>query len=212
MKRLLEISTWVGIAAVAALIWVTVLAIQWSREERRPGAQEQAQRLPPIQDVDIGPGFVGKQAFGLWTLSCHNVQKPTDAAAKRLCLTNARMTVRGPKNSVVLVAGFNVVMMNTQPAPGILFVLPLGARASQKVDFAIDKNTAFTAPIKCNAKQCLVQGVLPPDAIAQLRTGKTLTLVYTVKDAKQQDRKVYVNQLLHGFRQSFEAMSRAVTA
>jgi invasion protein IalB len=210
MKRLFETSTLVGIAAVAALIWVSVLAYQWSREHR-PGDGQQAVQLPPIQNVDIEPGFVGKQAFGLWTLSCHNIQQG-DAVAKRLCLTNAKMTVRGPNNTAVLAAGFNVVMMNTQPAPGILFVLPLGARASESVSFAVDKNTAFKAPVKCNAKQCLVQGALPAEAVEQLRTGRTLSLVYTVKDRQQQDRKVRIDQLLHGFRQSFDAMSRAITA
>lgn len=209
MKKLLETSTLVGIAAVAALIWVSVVAIQWSREHR-PGPA--SIRLPPIQNVDIAPGFVGKQTFGLWTLSCHNVQRPDDPTGKRLCLTNARMTVRGPNNTAVLAAGFNVVMMNTQPAPGILFVLPAGARASDKVSFAIDQNEAFNAPVKCNAKQCLVQGALPAEAVEQLRTGRTLSLVYTIKDKQQQDRKVRVDQLLHGFRQSFDAMARAITA
>ncbi len=211
MKRLFETSTLVGIGAVVALIWVSVLAYQWSRDHR-PGEGQQAVRLPPIQNVDIEPGFVGKQAFGLWTLSCHNVQQQGDAAAKRLCLTNAKMTVRGPNNSAVLAAGFNVVMMNTQPAPGILFVLPLGARASESVSFAVDKNTAFKAPVKCNAKQCLVQGALPAEAVEQLRTGRTLSLIYTVKDRRQQDRKIRIDQLLHGFRQSFDAMSRAIAA
>jgi invasion protein IalB len=210
MNKLFETSTLVGIAAVAALIWISVLAIQWSREQR-PGAVKSL-RLPPIQNVDIAPGFVGKQAFGLWTLSCHNVQRPDEATAKRLCLTNAKMTVRGPNNTAVLAAGFNVVMMNTQPAPGILFVLPLGAGASETVSFAVDQNTAFNAPIKCNAKQCLVQGALPAEAVEQLRTGRTLSLVYTIKDRQQQDRKVRVDQMLHGFRQSYDAMARAVTA
>ncbi len=211
MKRLFVTSTLVGIGAVIALVWVSVLAYQWSRDHR-PGEGQQAVHLPPIQNVDIEPGFVGKQAFGLWVLSCHNVQQKGDAPAKRLCLTNAKMTVRGPNNTAVLAAGFNVVMMNTQPAPGILFVLPLGARASESVSFAVDKNTAFKAPVKCNAKQCLVQGALPAEAVEQMRTGKTLSLVYTVKDRQQQDRKIRIDQLLHGFRQSFDAMSRAITA
>jgi invasion protein IalB len=209
MKRLFETSTLVGIAAVAALIWVSVLAIQLSRESRQGPS---AVRLPPIQDVNIEPGFVGKQTFGLWTLSCHNVQRPGDTEAKRLCLTNAKMTVRGPNNTAVLAAGFNVVMMNTQPAPGVLFVLPLGAAASDSVSFAVDQNPAFEAPIKCNEKQCLVQGALPAEAIEQLRTGRTLSVVYTIKDKQKQDRKVRVDQLLHGFRQSYDAMARAITA
>jgi invasion protein IalB len=206
MKRLFETSTLVGIAAVAALIWVSYMAIQWSRENPQGPA---AVRLPPIQNVTIEPGFVGKQAFGLWTLSCRTLDQP---ASKRLCLTNAKMKIRGPNNTAVLAAGFNVVMMNTQPAPGVLFVLPLGAKASDSVTFAIDQNTAFKAPVKCNAKQCFVQGALPAEAVEQLRAGRTLSLVYTVKDKQQQDRKVRVDQLLHGFRQSFDAMSRAITA
>jgi invasion protein IalB len=209
MKRLFEMSTLVGLAAFLAVVFVSYAAFKWSREHP---PEQAAIRLPPIRNVQIDPGFVGKQAFGLWTLSCHNLQRPDSPAAKRLCLTNAKMTVRGPNNTAVLAAGFNVVMMNTQPAPGILFVLPLGAKASDSVSFAIDKNTAFRAPIKCNAKQCLVQGALPAEAIEQLRAGHTLSVVYTVKDREQHDRKVRVDQLLHGFRQSYDAMARAITA
>ena len=210
MKKLFEMSTLVGITAILAVILVSYAAFKWSREH--PPAQQGALRLPPIQNVQIEPGFVGKQAFGLWTMSCHNLQRPDNPAAKRLCLTNAKMTVRGPNNTSVLAAGFNIVMMNTQPAPGVLFVLPLGAKASNSVSFAIDKNTAFRAPVRCNAKQCLVQGALPAEAIEQLRTGTTLSLVYTVKDREQKDRKVRIDQLLHGFKQSYDAMARAITA
>jgi hypothetical protein len=44
-----------------------------------------------------------------------------------------------------------------------------------------------------------------------MRAGHTLSLIYTVKDRQQQDKKVRVDQLLHGFRQSYDAMAKAIS-
>jgi hypothetical protein len=45
-----------------------------------------------------------------------------------------------------------------------------------------------------------------------MKAGKTLSLIYTIKDRQQQDKKVRVDQLLHGFSQSYDAMTRAISA
>jgi invasion protein IalB len=208
MKAFFESGTWVGVLAILALIGVSVAAAYLTQKP-----VSHAVRLPLVKNVDVPPGFVGKQSFGLWTLMCQNFQGETpEAPTKRLCRTNARMTVAGPNNTKVLAAGFNIVMMSNQSGPGVLFQLPPAAAAADAAHFAIDKNTSFRAPVKCDARQCMVQGALPPEAIDQLRTGHTLSLVYTVKDRAQQERKIRVDQLLHGFRQSYDAMTRAMTS
>lgn len=210
MRKFLGSINWFGVAAALMFIGVSVGAAVLVNQKSQPSI-----RLPIIKTVNLPAGFVGKQPFGLWTLVCQNLTPKADAAepaAKRLCRTNARMLVRGPNNALVLAAGFNVVRMDTQPKPGIVFVLPLGARAAQNVNFVIDNNTAFKAPVRCTQKECLVQGALPDDALEQMRNGTTLSLVYTVKDRQQKERKVRVDQLLHGFRQSYDAMVQAIGA
>lgn len=217
MKKFFDSTNWVGYAAAAVLVVISFAAIFWASQ---PAPKQQAVKLPPIAEVDIKPGFVGQQPFGLWTLVCQNVKPPAEGATppagttppKRVCRTNARMTVRGPNNAVLLAAGFNVLMLDTQKAPAILFRLPPSARAAESADFAVDKNTTFKAPLRCTQKECLLQGALPAEAIEQMRTGHTLSVIYTVKDRQQHDKKVRVDQLLHGFRQSYDAMTRAISA
>jgi invasion protein IalB len=200
-------SNWVGYAAAIVLILTSLAAVFFSG---RPATGPGRVALPPIQQADIQPGFVGQQRFGLWTLICENVAAATGPV--RLCRSNARITVRGPNNAALLAAGFNIVMMKSQARPGLMFRLPPAAAAADSVNFAIDANTMFNAPLKCSQAECLVQGAVPEAAIEQMRTGKTLSLIYTVKDRAQKDRKVRVDQLLHGFRESYDAMVRAMAA
>ena len=170
-----------GAGAVVATIAVLVYAFSGSS----PSAPTTA-ALPPVQTANIQPGFVGQQPFGAWTLVCQNLT-PKDPAAttpnlpKRLCRTNARMIVKGPDQKALLAAGFNILMLDTKKSPAIIFRLPLGARASTSIGFAVDKNTLFTAPLKCTQKECIAQGALPQDALAQMREGQTLKLIYTIK-------------------------------
>lgn len=217
MKNLFDSTNWIGYGAAAVLVLVSFAAIFWAGSTG-PGGQR-AVNLPPIANVSIQPGFVGQQPFGLWTLSCQNVKPPEtppaageEQPAKRVCRTNARMTVRGPNNAMLLAAGFNVVMMDTKQTPAILFRLPPAARAADSANFMIDQNTMFQAPLRCTDKECVVQGALPDEALNQMKTGRTLSVIYTIKDPQQQDKKVRVDQLLHGFSQSYDAMTRAVAA
>lgn len=209
MKNLFASTNWIPYAVAAALVLITLAAVFWSGT---PAQGPVARQLPPVQDVNIEPGFVGKQAFGVWLLVCENVDAAAASAAKRVCRTNSRVLVRGPNNAQLLAAGLNIVMADNQKAPGLVFLLPPAARAAASISFAIDKNTMFQVPLRCDEKQCLAQGALPDDAVEQLRSGKTLSILYTVKDKAQKDRKVRVDQLLHGFRQSYDAMTRAMGA
>ena len=195
-------TNWVGFAAALVLILLSLAAVFFSGH---------LSRLPPISDARIEPGFVGQQKFGLWTLICENVVAPGATAPTRLCRSNARMTVRGPNNTPLLAAGFNIVMMKSQPSAGMLFRLPPTAAAADTASFSIDKNSLFKAPLKCSQTECLAQGALPKEAIEQMRAGQTLSLIYTIKDREQKPRQVRVDQLLHGFRQSYDAMTRAIT-
>ena len=206
-------TNWVGFAAAVVLILISLAAIfVGSRGTRAP---KDAQLLPPIQPARIEPGFVGQHKFGLWTLICENValQAGTPQPSPvRVCRTNARMMVRGPGNAPLLAAGFNVVMMKTQALPGLMFRLPPSARAADSVNFVIDENSMFKAPLKCTQTECIARGALPQQAVEQMRSGRKLSLIYTIKNRAQQDRKVRVDQPLHGFRESFDAMTRAISA
>jgi invasion protein IalB len=219
MKNLFDSTNWIGYAAAVVLVVLSFAAIFWAGSTGTGPGGQQAVNLPPIAKANIEPGFVGQQPFGLWTLVCQNAKRPVTPPAagqeqppKRLCRTNARMTVRGPNNAVLLAAGFNVVMMDTKKTAAILFRLPPSARAADSANFAIDENTMFKAPLRCSEKECIVQGALPADALEQMKTGRTLSLIYTIKDRQQQDKKVRVDQLLHGFSQSYDAMTRAISA
>lgn len=219
MKKLFDSTNWIGYAAVVALVVISFAVIFWaSSTGPGPGVRPPI-NLPPIANADIQPGFVGQQAFGLWTLVCQNAKPPATppaagqpAPAKRLCRTNARMTVKGPNNAVLLAAGFNVIMIDTKQTPAILFRVPPAAAAADSANFAIDENTMFKAPVRCTKNECVVQGALPAEALEQMKNGRTLSLIYTIKDKQQQDKKVRVDQLLHGFSQSYDAMTKAISA
>lgn len=221
MKNLFDSTNWIGYAAAVVLVLLSFAAVFWARSPgpgSGPGARP-AIKLPPIAAADIKPGFVGQQSFGLWTLVCQNAKPPATPPAadqpappKRICRTNARLTVKGPNNAVLLAAGFNVLMMDTKQTPAILFRVPPAAAAADSANFAIDENTMFKAPVRCTKTECVVQGALPADALEQMKTGRTLSLIYTIKDKQQQDKKVRVDQLLHGFGQSYDAMVKAISA
>lgn len=207
---------WPAYAGGAVVLFsMTLIAIFWTGGS---GSDDMAQAdLPPVQTADIPPGFVGEQPFGAWKLVCQNVQPPAAAAAgsaspKRLCRANARTIVNGPQNQKLLAAGFNVLMIDTVDRPAIMFRLPVGARVGSSIGFAIDKNTIFTAPLKCSAKECVAQGALPAEALEQMKAGQKLMVIYTIKDKAQKERKVRVDQMLHGFPQAFDAMQTAMAS
>ncbi len=213
---MLSIFTRLGWPAYAGgavvLLSLTMIAVFWSGgSDPADTAQE---NLPPVQTADIPAGFVGEQPFGAWKLVCQNVQAPaaTTSAPKRLCRANARTIVNGPNNQKLLAAGFNVLMIDTVNHPAIMFRLPLGARAATSIGFAIDKNTVFSAPLKCSKKECVAQGALPVEALDQMRAGRKLMVIYTIKDKEQKERKVRVDQMLYGFPQAFDAMQAAMAS
>jgi invasion protein IalB len=120
--------------------------------------------------------------------------------------------VKTKTDQQILAAGFNVLMIDTIDHPAIMFRLPMGARAAQTIGFAIDKHTLFRAPVRCSVKECVAQGALPADALEQMKSGKTLMLVYTVRDKEQKDHKIRVDQMLYGFPEAFAAMSVAMAS
>lgn len=202
---------WAGLAAAAVVILITVAAMM-NAANRGTGGDG---ALPPIKAVNIEPGFTGKQVFGLWTLSCEALPPKPEAVTAvpiRFCRTNARMLVRNMENIAMLAAGFNVIMTKNQASPGIIFRLPPAAKAATAINFVIDNNAMFEAPLICNDKECTARGALPAEAVEQMRTGKVLALIYTVKDGANQDKKVRVEQRLHGFKEAFDAMARAIQA
>ncbi len=209
---MLNSTNWVGYISAVALIAISFAAVLLAPKHRNAQQTAEAQ-LPPIIPANVQPGFLGTHTFGFWTLICENVQPQAAAGTppeqpKRICRSNAQKRVRS-NNQVMLAAGFNVLYAGPQKSPAVLFRLPPSASAGDHVDFAIDDNTMFQAPMgRCTPKECIVQGMLPAPALAQLKTGRTLSLIYTAK-INQQNRPIRVDQLLHGFRESFDALTKA---
>ena len=209
---MLTSTSWVGYISAIALIAVSFTAVLLA--PKRHGAPQTSEaQLPPIIPANVQAGFTGTHTFGLWTLICENVQPQAAAGAppaqpKRICRSNAQKRVRS-NDQVMLAAGFNVLYAGPQKSPAVLFRLPPSAKAGDHVDFAIDNNSMFQAPMgRCTPNECIVQGMLPAQALAQLKTGRTLSLLYTA-NINQQNRTVRVDQLLHGFRESFDALTKA---
>jgi len=205
---------WPAFAGMGVMLLLGVMAFYLSGTHHSSRGQPQ---LPPIPPVSISPGFVGELPFGAWKLVCQGLQPSSSSSAaasapKRLCRANARVLVKGKGDQQILAAGFNVLMIDTVDHPAIMFRLPLGARVASSISFAIDKNTLFTAPLRCTDKECVAQGALPATALDQMKAGKTLMLVYTVKDKDLKDRKIRVEQMLYGFPEAFAAMSVAMAS
>ena len=204
---------WPAFAGLGVMLLLGTLAFYLTGTLRHSRHEPQ---LPPIPPANIQAGFVGEMPFGAWKLMCQNLQQPAAeaqaAAPKRLCRANARVMVKTKGDQQILAAGFNVLMIDTIDHPAIMFRLPLGARAAQTIGFAIDKNTLFRAPVRCSDKECVAQGALPAEALEQMKAGKTLMLVYTVRDREQKDHKIRVDQMLYGFPEAFSAMSVAMAS
>lgn len=209
---MLNSTNWVGYFSAVALIAISFAAVLLAPKHQgvRQGTEGE---LPPIVPANVQPGFVGTHTFGLWTLVCEDVKPQLPAGAppaeaRRICRANAQRRVEA-NNQVLLAAGFNVLFAGPQKSPAVLFRLPPSAKAGDHIDFAIDDNTMFQAPMgRCTPNECIVQGMLPPEALAQLKTGRVLSLVYTVT-IKDHTQSVRVDQLLYGFRETFDALTKA---
>lgn len=213
---MLNSTNWVGYASALVLVIISAAAVLLapSREERR------ARPLPPIVPMEQVPAnYIGNHAFGLWTLVCSNEKTPQPAPqpgvvppapeVKRVCRSNAQSIVRGPNNQNLLAAGFNIMLSGPQKTTAILFRLPPAAKAANQINFGVDQNPMFKAsPMRCSQKDCIVVGNLPEQALAQLKTGKVLTVVYTA-NVGQQKRPVRVTHSLHGFREAYDALVKA---
>ena len=190
---MLNSTNWVGYLSAVMLVGVSFAAVFLGN---KPGAGDM---------TVVDANFLGTQSFGAWTLVCESLQpRPAPGAAaaapRRICRSNAvkRVRVNG-KN--LLAAGFNVMYAGPIRGPAVLFRLPPAASAGDHVDFAIDNNTMFEAPMgRCNDNECIVQGVLPSEALAEMKAGRILSLMYTAT-VGQETRNVRVDQVLDGFPQ-----------
>jgi invasion protein IalB len=166
----------------------------------------------PVTAIPVDANFIGNHTYGFWTLVCDMVRPRAAPGAtaepRRICRTNAQKRVQA-NEQILLAAGFNVLLVGPQKEPGILFRLPPTASAGDHVNFAIDANTMFAVPMgRCTDNECIVQGMLPAEALEQMKTGKTITVIYTAA-IKAQNREIRVEQPLHGFPESFDALTKA---
>jgi invasion protein IalB len=212
---MLNSTNWVGYISAIALIAVSFAAAFVGAKKAGPGQIGAiAPQLPPIFPASVDANFSGTHTFGLWTLICETVHPPAAPGAlapppdRRICRVNAQKRVRA-NNQVLLAAGFNVLYAGPTKQPAVLFRLPPTANAGDHVDFAVDNNTTFQAPMgNCTPGGCIVQGILPAQALAQMKTGHVLSVVYTA-NINQKAQAVRVDQLLYGFPESFDALTKA---
>jgi invasion protein IalB len=168
----------------------------------------------PVTPIAVDTTFIGNHTFGYWTLVCDMVHPRVAPGAppaepRRICRTNAQKRVQA-NEQILLAAGFNVLFVGPQKEPGILFRLPPSASSGDHINFAIDANTMFAVPMgRCTDSECVVQGMLPAEALEQMKTGKTITVIYTAA-INAQNREIRVEQPLHGFPESFDALAKAV--
>ena len=209
---MLNSTNWLGYISAIMLIGISFAAVFLAQS--LPGARQVGPlQLPPIIHLEVDASFTGNHTFGFWTLVCENVKPHMPAgapavAARRICRTNAQKRVQS-NDQILLAAGFNVLFVGPEKQPGVLFRLPPSASAGDHINFAVDKNAMFQAPLgRCSADECIVQGMLPPEALDQMKVGSTLTVIYTAS-IDDKNRAIQVEQSLHGFRESFDALTKA---
>lgn len=202
----LDTSRIVAIVCAFALLGAWIFGIA-SLPDRRGGAQ--GSNLAAIQPFAPQPGYIGSHVFGLWTLTCGSEPKQPQAAGidTPRCRTQGLVNARRTDGKVIPIVAIRVVRAGPENKPYLVIYLPSKSQGDGTMLFAIDGNNAFRAPIKvCGGNTCKVEAPMPDVALSQMLAGKTLKLQLGGPPPAPADKIVYP---LHGFRESFEAMSAA---
>jgi invasion protein IalB len=101
-------------------------------------------------------------------------------------------------------------MVGADRKPYVILNVPAKAKEGKLVNFQIDENLMFSAPIgDCPGATCIVQGELPAEALTQMQAGKELRLrLYPDGGEGPLD----IGYPLHGFKESYLAMAFAQPA
>jgi invasion protein IalB len=222
-----SLANWV--AAVSALLllgaFLVGLAVR-PPPERWPSPRTGRPGLPAIIPFTPQADFAGEHKYGLWTLYCRRAQPGAEigaapaapaapdlsadvsasiAAALR-CVSHARIQVAAPGQPVRVVADFNVFVVGADRKPFVIMNVPARAKAGSIVNFQIDENRMFTAPVgECGDMSCRVQGELPQAALGQMLAGRELRLRLYPEETDPID----FGYPLHGFKESYAALAFA---
>jgi invasion protein IalB len=223
-----SIANWLAIVCLGLLGTVFFLGV-----EMRPGPEHWPRpssartQLPAIIPFTPGPDFSGEHKFGLWTLYCRpgapgadmgaapaaparpdlSADVPASIAAALRCVAHARIQVKAAGQPARVLAEFNVFMVGQDRKPYVILNVPAKAKDGKLVNFQIDDNLMFTAPIgDCTGASCAVQGELPAEALTQMQSGKELRLRLHPGGAEG---PIDFGYPLHGFKETYQAMAFA---
>jgi invasion protein IalB len=223
-----SLANWVAIASAALLTAAFILGVNLRPgPEHWPRPASGRAQLPLIIAFTPGPDFAGEHKFGLWTLFCRpgtpgaemgtapaapampdlSADVPASIAAALRCVTHARIQVRAAGQAPKVLAEFNVFMVGSDRKPYVILNVPAKAKDGKLVNFQIDDNLMFSAPVgDCTGATCLVQGELPAAALTQMQAGKELRLRLYPGGAES---PIDFGYPLHGFKESYQAMAFA---
>jgi invasion protein IalB len=222
-----SLANWVGPASALLLLvaFLVGLAVR-PPPDRWPSPRAGQSGLPAVIPFTPPADFAGEHKYGLWTLYCRraapgaeigtapaapaapdlSADVPASIAAALRCVSHARIQVAAPGQPARVLADFNVFVVGTDRKPYVIMNVPLRARAGNIVNFQIDENRMFTAPVgECGELSCRVQGELPAAALDQMLKGRELRLRLYPEGADPVD----FGYPLHGFKESYDALAFA---
>jgi invasion protein IalB len=226
-----SIANWVAVASFALLLASFIAGVStrpgpehWPRP---PSARNQ---LPPVIAFTPGPDFSGEHKYGLWTLYCRpgapgaeigtapaapaapdlSADVPASIAAALRCVAHARIQVKAAGQAPRVLTDLNVYAVGADRKPYLIMTVPAGAKDGKLVNFQIDDNAMFSAPIgECSQTTCNVQGELPQAALDQMLSGKEFRLRLYPPGT---DGPIDFGYPLHGFKESYQGLAFAQPA
>ncbi len=226
-----SIANWVAVVSMALMLTAFFVGIStrpgpehWPRP---PSARVQ---LPPVIPFTPGPDFSGEHKYGLWTLYCRpgspganigtapaapaapdlSSDVAATAAAALRCVAHASIQVNVAGKAPRVLTDLNVYAVGSERKPYLILTVPAGAKDGKLVNFQIDANQMFSAPIgDCTATTCSVQGELPQAALDQMLAGKEFRLRLYPPGSEG---PIDFGYPLHGFKESYQALAFAQPA
>jgi invasion protein IalB len=226
-----SIANWVAMVSLTLLLAVFIAGVSMRPgPEHWPRPASGRAQLPPVMAFTPGPDFAGEHKYGLWTLYCRpgapgadmgaapaapanpdlSADVPASIAAALRCVAHARIQVKAEGQAPRVLAEFNVFMVGPDRKPYVILNVPAKAKDGKLINFQIDDNLMFSAPVgDCAGASCVVQGELPAEALTQMQAGKELRLRLYPSGGEE---PIDFGYPLHGFKESYLAMAFAQPA
>lgn len=226
-----SLANWVAIASLALMMTAFFVGVGTRPgPEHWPSPPSSRSQLPPVISFTPGPDFSGEHKYGLWTLYCRpgspgadigtapaapaapdlSSDVPASIAAALRCVAHASIQVKAAGQAPKVLTDINVYSVGPDRKPYLILTVPVGAKEGKLVNFQIDANQMFSAPIgECSATTCSVQGELPQPALDQMLAGKEFRLRLYPPGP---DGPIDFGYPLHGFKESYQALAFAQPA